>query len=281
MKRFSIQLLLLVGLSCSVWAQQVKFNEIQTSNSKTQIDPDFYKFKDWIELYNPGSASVNLGGYFITDDKDEPRKWQIPSGKSIPAKGFILLYCDGEDVSGQAMHTNFRLSSEGDKLYLYSSTMLLVDTVSVGQVETDYTYGRMVDGTGAWAALSKPTPNGANVSTTVKGMAPKPVFSKVGGFYNANQDITLSTSIPGAVIRYTTDGSEPTASSPIYTGKITAIKRSEASYIYGYDSKDNTNVMNYKWNNGPGTVTHHNSYDWETPANKAFVLKAKVFRFQF
>ena len=39
---------------------QVKFNEVQPSNSKTQMDPDFYKYKDWIELYNTSSSSVDI-----------------------------------------------------------------------------------------------------------------------------------------------------------------------------------------------------------------------------
>ena len=280
MKQFSIQLLLLLSLSFSVMGQQVKFNEVQTSNSKTQYDPDFFKYKDWVELYNTGSSSVDLSGYFITDDKDVPRKWQIPSGQSIAAKGFALIYCDGEDVTGKAMHTNFRLSADGDKLYLYSPTMLLVDTVFIGKVETDYTYGRKIDGTGAWAALSKPTPKAANVSTTVMGMASKPTFSKVGGFYNANQTITLSSSIPGAVIRYTTDGSEPTESSPEYTEAITASKQSGTSLRWGYNAQNKTQVQQYSWVDATYGNLNSPYYTnlFPNAVNKAFVLKAKVLQ---
>lgn len=275
MKRIVLQLALVLGLVFPTLGQ-VKLNEIQTSNSKTQMDPDFYKYKDWVELYNTSSSEVNLGGYYLTDNKDKPRKWQIPSGQSISAKGYMLIYCDGEDVVGKAMHTNFKLSSGGDMLYLYTPTMFLTDSVTIVSIETDYTYGRVADGTGAWASLSEPTPATANVSTVVKGLAPKPNFSVLGGFYSKDQLVTLSSDLQGAVIRYTTDGSEPTEDSPIYEGAITANKVSSQSLITGYDKKNKTHVQHYQWASGDGQLSSPDEYNWGM-VNKGFVLKAKVF----
>ena len=275
MKRFILQIVLVCGIVVPSFSQ-VKLNEIQTSNSKTQIDPDFYKSKDWVELYNPSNSVVNLAGFYLTDNKDKPRKWQIPSGQTIAAKGYLLIYCDGEDIVAKAMHTNFKLSSGGDVLYLYSPTMFLTDSVKIASIETDYTYGRLVDGTGAWAALSKPTPGKANVSTTVKGLAPKPVFSVNGGFYSKSQAVTLSTNLEGAVIRYTTDGSEPTENSPIYEGAITAEKKSSESLISGYNRQNKTQVQHYQWTEGDGQLSTPSVYNWGE-VEKGFVIKAKVF----
>ena len=275
MKRIVLQIVLVFGILLPTFGQ-VKLNEIQTSNSKTQMDPDFYKYKDWVELYNPTSSVVNLAGFYLTDNKDKPRKWQIPSGQTIAAKGYLLIYCDGEDIVAKAMHTNFKLSSGGDVLYLYSPTMFLTDSVKIASIETDYTYGRLADGTGAWGALSKPTPGRANVSTTVKGLAPKPSFSIAGGFYSKDQNVTLSSSLEGAVIRYTTDGSEPTEDSPIYSGAIKAEKKSSESLISGYDRKNNTQVQHYQWQSGDGQLSQPSVYNWGS-VEKGFVIKAKVF----
>ncbi len=275
MKRIILQIALVFGMLVPTFGQ-VKLNEIQTSNSKTQMDPDFYKYKDWVELYNPTNSAVNLAGFYLTDNKDKPRKWQIPSGQTIAAKGFLLIYCDGEDVVAKAMHTNFKLSSGGDVLYLYSPTMFLADSVKIASIETDYTYGRLADGTGAWGALSKPTPGKANVSTTVKGLAPKPNFSVAGGFYSKNQSVTLSSSLEGAVIRYTTDGSEPTENSPIYEGAITAEKKSSESLISGYNRQNKTQVQHYQWASGDGIMSQPSVYNWGS-VEKGFVIKAKVF----
>ena len=272
MKRVLLQFVFLCGILTSGYGQ-VKFNEVQTSNSKTQMDPDFFKYKDWIELYNTSSTTVDISGYYLTDSKDKPRKWQVPNGQSIGAGKFVVIYCDGEDVTGKAMHTNFKLSTSGDKLYMYSSSMLLLDSVSVADIETDYTYGRLVNGTGAWAALSKPTPGASNVSTTVKGLAPKPVFSVKGGYFNKEQSVTLSTSLSGAVIRYTTDGSEPTENSPIYSGPITAKKTNKVTQKYGHNRENKTGVQHYAY---PSTLDYPSS-KYSGNRDYGFVIKAKVF----
>lgn len=49
-------------------------------------------------------------------------------------------------------------------------------------------------------------------------------FSPAPGAYTGPQSVELSTTTPGAVIHYTTDGSAPTADSPVYSGPITVDK---------------------------------------------------------
>jgi outer membrane protein OmpA-like peptidoglycan-associated protein len=50
--------------------------------------------------------------------------------------------------------------------------------------------------------------------------AAAPKFSPEPGSFTGTQHVTLSSSTPEALIHYTTDGSTPTASSPVYTGPI-------------------------------------------------------------
>ncbi|MDX3188254.1 chitobiase/beta-hexosaminidase C-terminal domain-containing protein [Streptomyces sp. MN03-5084-2B] len=47
-----------------------------------------------------------------------------------------------------------------------------------------------------------------------------PTFSPPGGTYSSAQTVTISSATTGAAIRYTVDGSTPTASSPLYSGPI-------------------------------------------------------------
>jgi hypothetical protein len=47
-----------------------------------------------------------------------------------------------------------------------------------------------------------------------------PTFSPPGGTYSAAQTVTISSATAGATIRYTVDGSTPTASSTLYSGPI-------------------------------------------------------------
>ena len=64
--------------------------------------------------------------------------------------------------------------------------------------------------------------------------APKvasPTFSPAGGTYAAAQTVTLATATAGAVIKYTTDGSTPTAASPTYAGPITVASTTSVKAI--------------------------------------------------
>lgn len=249
---------------------QVRFNEIQSSN-RTTIQSDLGNYADWIELFNTSTSTLNLSGYYVTDSRSNPRKWQIPNGTSISGRGYLLLWCDGFDVG---RHTNFRLSaSEGEWILLYSPTMLLIDSVKIPPIATDYSYGRVTDGTGNWGLLASPTPGAQNVSQVIKGPAPRPTFSIPGGFYATNQQVSLSTSLSGAVIRYTTDGSEPTASSPIYTGSISTQKATRTTWKFGYNRDNNTGIKRYGW---PVSLTYPTDY-YNGTREHAAVIKAKVF----
>ncbi len=60
-------------------------NEFMAWNKATIQDPDEWgEFADWIELYNGTDEPVTLSGLFLTDDLDEPTKWQIPVAVSGP-----------------------------------------------------------------------------------------------------------------------------------------------------------------------------------------------------
>jgi uncharacterized protein YjdB len=270
MVKFGYFYLMLLLFVSNVLFAQIKINEIQPTNTKTILDPDYGKTGDWIELYNMGANSVTVGGYYLTDDASEPRKWAIPAGTIIVSKGFLLIWADNKATG---LHTNFKLSSSGEKLKLFSSTMLLLDTVTFGAFDPDVVYGRKVDGTGAWDKLSIPTPGKANNATVVKGIAPKPTFSVVGGYYSSDQTVTLSSSIPGAVIRYTTDGSEPTSTSTIYSTPIVAKSTNKTTQKYG-DSRNNfTGIQKYQW---PTSLTYPTNRYMGT-RDYGFVIKAKVF----
>ena len=93
--------------------------EFQASNGSTLADEDGAT-SDWIEIFNPDAASVDLGGYYLTDDAAILTKWQIPAGTSLGASEFLVVFASDKDraVAGQELHTNFKLSSAGEYLAL-------------------------------------------------------------------------------------------------------------------------------------------------------------------
>ena len=125
---------------------QVIINEVMASNTRAFPDiTDFEDYPDWFELKNTTGASVSLDGYFISDDSGNPFKWQVPTGATIPANGFLLFMADGHDAAPgethprgywpwknfvtERYHTNFSLDSLGETLTLTRATGLSTVTL--------------------------------------------------------------------------------------------------------------------------------------------------------
>lgn len=95
----------------------IKVNEILASTDRPQVDA--------IELYNPNTTAVDIGHWFLSDNRSIPKKWQIPAGTRIPAKGYMVFY-EGyfADTSKlyRAEHfgSAFSLSAHGEEAYIFS-----------------------------------------------------------------------------------------------------------------------------------------------------------------
>lgn len=196
---------------------QVFINEVCAANGDINYDPQYYNFSAWVELYNSGATSVNISGYFLSDDSNNRTKWQIPAGTSIPSKGYLIIWCD-DMASG--LHTNFSLDSDGEEVVLSSASSLLVDKVTFAKQHTNVSFGRTSDGGSTLGYIVAPSPGAANSSTAPTEVLEKPVFSLSAGRYSGTQTLSLTHPVSGVAIRFTVDGSEPTASSSLYSAPI-------------------------------------------------------------
>ena len=218
-RAFSLTLFM-VFFSCQIYAQQIYINEFMASNSSTIVDGVDYD--DWVELYNGGSSSVNIGGMYLSDDLANPTLWQIPTGNSsvttIPAGGYLLLWFDKETAQGP-LHVDAKLGSGGEDIVLTASNgTTIIDSYTYGPQISDVSEGRVGDGNSNFDFFGVPTPNAANDSDPGAPFADVPVFSIDGGQFTGSVTLTLSGS---GDIRYTTDGSEPTEFDALYNGPIT------------------------------------------------------------
>ncbi len=208
-------------LCTNIWnavAAQVVLNELLASNVQGISDPDFRQKSDWVEVRNLNGFPVNVGGFFLSDDRKMTQKWAIPENTFIPSNGYLLLWADDQNVG---VHTNFKLSADGEYLGLYDRAGLVLDSLSFPKQSSDISWGRSPDGRGGWTYLAPTSPGISNPEKGVLGKAPKPLANLEGGLYNSPQVVVLSTSIEKASIHYTTDGSPPTSVSPIYTKPLT------------------------------------------------------------
>ena len=86
---------------------QVIINEYSAANYDTDQD-NYGEYEDWVELYNPTAAVIDINGWYLSDKVNNPTKWMVPSSFIIPANGIAIIYCSGRDelIGGNA-HSNF------------------------------------------------------------------------------------------------------------------------------------------------------------------------------
>ena len=221
MKKTLLMSLAVLGLSTQAKAQLV-INEIMQSNIDGIMD-DLNEFPDsWVELYNSGDAPVNLADYKIGSKKSASKAWQLPN-KTVNAHDYVVIFCDKEE---NGLHTSFRLESDdAGSVYLFKGDETVGKEDYVAMPAPNIAYGRKTDGGEEWGYQATPTPGASNCGTIYTDVLGSPVFSAEGKVYTTNKNIRLTISVPedapeGTVIRYTTNGSEPTATSTLYSSPI-------------------------------------------------------------
>jgi len=222
-------------------------NEVMASNNTVITDPQG-EYDDWIEIYNAGNGSIDIGGMYLTDDLEDPTKWRIPDNvpalTAISPKGFILIWADN-DTDQSGLHASFELSATGEELGLFDTDgTTLIDSIIFDEQSADISYGRYPDGTDNWRYMVLTTPGSKNISI-YQGIVEEPKFSKERGFYDEPFYVTLNCETEGATIYYTLDYSEPYSAEhsesisavytePIHITKTTCLRA--LAYKYGWMS---------------------------------------------
>lgn len=144
----------------------IRLNEVLVINVDNFVDA-YGSRNGWIELYNNSPGTVDIRGCYITNDKNDPKKYMIPKGDvktKIPPRQHVLFWADNNPSHG-TFHLNFKLDPDKEnELFFYDSDgRTLIDHVIVpaGQ-QPDVSYGLSVDGVGTWGVLSRVTPDTNN-----------------------------------------------------------------------------------------------------------------------
>jgi hypothetical protein len=144
----------------------IAINEFMASNISTISDP-LGEYEDWIELYNPTSSPILLTGRYLTDKPDNLTKYLFSQLDLYVNPGeHLIVWCD-EQESQPGIHTNFKLSNDGEYIALVESDgVTILDSISFGRQGNDTSYGRSPDASSNWSFMS-PTPGIANQITSV------------------------------------------------------------------------------------------------------------------
>lgn len=279
-------------ISLNYATSQVRINEVMASNSSTISDEDG-DFEDWIELFNAGSSTVNLSGYGLSDNYDQPFKWVLPNVSIGPGQ-FLLVWASGKNRTnpGNPLHTNYGISADGEEVILTNPGNERIDEMEPVPIPTDVSYGRQPDGTGAWYFFEEPTPGSSN-NTGGGALLGPPEFSHDGGFYSNPIGVTISHEDPGVTILYTLDGSIPEQSAiggASYQYKNQYIQnpgQQTGPLLTGvFETKLYENTLIIKDRSGEedkitGISSTFNQEVWYAPANPVFkgsVVRARAFK---
>ena len=151
-------------LASTLNLNDVVINEFAASmDSLSAISDANGEYDDWIELYNNTNTSINLSNAYLTDDVDNPKKWQFPSGTIIDGGGYLIVWAD-KDSDQNGLHANFKLKKDGDFLMLTDFDKVL-DSLSFGEQTKNIPSARVPNGTGNFV-VQAPTFNVNNQGTT-------------------------------------------------------------------------------------------------------------------
>jgi Na+-transporting methylmalonyl-CoA/oxaloacetate decarboxylase gamma subunit len=149
--------------------KDLRINEILVVNDSNYVD-DFGQRSGWIEIFNSAYNPVDIGGMYLTNDPDNPRKYSIPKGDPrtvLPPRGYVVFFANNKPTHG-IMHLNFELEASDVVALFDANGKTLVDKIKLpGEIRVDTTYGRIEDGGEAIDFLEKTTPK-ANNDTRVK-----------------------------------------------------------------------------------------------------------------
>lgn len=219
-------------------------NEIMVDNESIITD-ELSEYEDWVEIYNAGDSAISTSNIYLTDDYTKPDKWKFPE-TTIPAKSFLLVWCDTAVVEGN-LHSNFKLSKSGEELGLYTTDddgdFVALDKLKYFQQETDISFGRKKDGEKPFVNFSTPTPNSSNNESVdyevIITAYPNPCEDY---FYIWAADFTITnvyiTDVSGRTFTTEFNSSENkiylnNINAGIYFVKIIAVNSNDAE-VYGY-----------------------------------------------
>ena len=234
--------------------------EFMADNTETLLDNNEV-FSDWIEIYNPTDATVQLDDYCLTDNPGDLTKWRFPAGETLDPGAYLVVFASNTDdppVAGAELHTNFALSKGGEYVALVyedGGSPFSVSGYDFPQQFADVSYGFQAGATwntlvvaGAPLSWHVPTPGDA-------GLVPAPGDPgwTAPGFDDSSW--TDATAYGAAGILVTEIGAGDTDFVEVQNCSNAAI--------------DTTGWLVLVNDASPGTVNDVNSVPWNLPASVA------------
>lgn len=261
---------------------------------------------DWIEIYNPTAAPINLQNWSLTDDPGDLNRWVFPA-VTLGANQFLTVFASDKDRdTGPELHTNFRLSGGGDYLALVDPTGTVIHEYAPGYPEQldNVAYGIGFDtaqliASGANAQVLVPANGSLGTTWTTNGFSPT-------GWTTGTTGVGFGISHPGFNVKYVKTNvtlsdlgvARNVLATPAQQTLVVDTTANVINYMgtggggrYGGDSAFPTQTINADFNTfivqGTGTITIPTTGNWTFGVNSddGFELRlqqgATVFTSEF
>lgn len=193
---------------------------------------------DWIELYNYSDESINLAQYYLSDDKDDLYKCNLPPIELMP-NSYYVIHSDSDEMIDGEEQLNFRINAQGETLYL-SYGKSVIDIVDVPAMDANTAWSRLTDAGAEWGNTELTYGLSNNGAKRIIEKIDAPVFSAVSGFYADEFELELKAAADSRIY-YTLDGSNPDIDSFLYEEPILVRDVSEEPNIYS--ARDDFNLL--------------------------------------
>lgn len=214
-------------------------NEVMPSNSRYMLQSDG-NYYDWVELKNISDRAVHLADYALSDQEDNLRLFPLPEKTLQPGEKIVIICSGNTALTGNYIHAPFGLNYQQCWVYVTHLEKGLSDGYRVENVPPGGSMGRK-DSENTLFYFTTPSPKEENTGGQAQ-IADTPFVETPAGVYNDVQGVEVILSGEGP-IRYTLDGSVPTAQSALYTAPIYLTSTATVRAVSFADGKLPSRVM--------------------------------------
>ena len=104
---------------------------------------------DWIEIYNPTNETIDLDGWYLTDDASNLIRWKFPPVRIQPDR-FVIVFASGKNRNDpdDELHTSFMLTGSAGFLALVKPDGETIENAyEYPQQFGNFSYGLSIDAT--------------------------------------------------------------------------------------------------------------------------------------
>jgi len=226
---------------------QLVLSEVCSKNNTILFDFEG-DAEDWIELKNGGVGSINLNSFYLSDDSSTLKKWQLPD-LILSSDSFFVVFASGKNLNlSNEFHSNFKISSKGEMIYLYDTLTNSIDSLSVPTLQNDHSYAISDN---SYFYFDTPTPFADNLGPIFLGYANAAQINLPSGFYSYPLNLYISNFDSSTQYAYTLNGNYPLQSD----SSISAINE-----IIAIDSTRVLSLRSFKENYLPSEIVNYSYF---------------------